>query len=290
MSSTYTCDQLTQAFIAFRDSLPVDSERRQTLQKITSLRFDTRTPNLLHLCSSDPSWHPTYRRLTLPTARSLEEVAEDLVLFPPHTEVYGRVPEDVLDFILNLSPEMKEKYCILDQFVSVDANLIVIIGNISDQSENIFYLLANEASKTKDPDAYFIRHFIFSVASQLQEKSKDPGCTSYGLAFDPQMIQAVKAHWTQSPTFKAKVNETLKQYLPYGLTMTQEDIKYLNAQVELVMAGVTSDEKTLARVSALAMNQVGIILVQTLESILPGLCDLDLPSKNEVEAALHVGQ
>lgn len=288
----YTREQLTQAFITFRDSLPETHERRQTLQKFTSLRFDTITPNLLHLCSSDPDddYH-AYRRLILPTEKSLSEVAEDLVLFPPNTVVYGTASGDAREFILHLSPKLKEKYGVIDSFVSdhsmSESNVVVMLKSNLEQSPHIFDLLGIETIKAKDTDAYFIQHFVLSIAFQLQEMLSTSERLGE-LVFDPQMVQEVKAHWDHSPSFKPKVNQTLKVFLPYGLTMTQEDIKYLNEQAGLIHAGITPDTQTHNRIMALALNQVGIILVQTLETILPGLCDLDLPSTAEVKASQYV--
>lgn len=280
MAFTYTPEQLTQAFITFRDSLPKEHERRQTLQNVNGMRFDTQIPDLLHFSFNEEEndRRDCYRRLS--TEKSLEDVAKDLVLFPSHQIIYYRVGDHAFKtFLLNLSPQLKEHHSVLDVFVPDDLppNCNLVICATRPKVEDLLENLETEWYREVNPDVYYIRRFILRFIPFIPDHLKKGTCLTE-IPYDAELFEEVKHHWANCPTFKPQVNAVLGTMLPLGMTPRKDDYTFLG-QMQL-NGDLTEDQSR--RAEEITINTIGLVLVDILNTLLPGLCEYEvLPERTE---------
>lgn len=92
LMATVSKDTLLAAFVAFRDSLPANHNRRQALREITDLRFDTKDPTICHLLIKDQE-----RIRQIDPSQPVEKIAEAMVLYPAHIAISVKIPAGGID-------------------------------------------------------------------------------------------------------------------------------------------------------------------------------------------------
>ena len=160
---------LTWAFIAFRNSLPPNHERKVKLANVVKLRYDKVTPGIVHLVQSDGS--DFYRRL--PKLDSLEAIAENLVLFPVHMIVTFKAEGKLKDFVLNLSSIKRFRLGLYDIFAldNENVNIGVISFDMKTQAQNLVTKFQIYASKHTDMNIYLVGKLAMLIDNMYASKS-----------------------------------------------------------------------------------------------------------------------
>lgn len=273
MSFTYTLEQLTQAVLAFRDSLPEDNEFRRDLRDIKALRFDNVTPGLLHISFSDEKCPDIYRRVTFPTEKSLDDIAKEIVLYPIYVMIFG--------FDLQLTPRLVHQYKIVDKFQTDHINTMyerVIVVNLNQKDAEDFYnFLVMTYWKVHNPDNYYLQYFVSTVAGQLQKR----GSNLYDLlhfaekAFimDPTMLESTQTHARTSEQFREKLNVGLAKMFPCDFLLTDDNKKELMEWKRgSQFPGLPPGKDILSQIEEISKKVIGMIMVLVISKLLPGVC------------------
>ena len=217
--SLFSVDLLYTAFVNARDSLPADHERRIRLARVTSLRYDTITQDIVHLIAPGEV-NPLFRRVT---GSTLEEVASNLVLFPAHLMVaFGDVP-DTTKPSLEMPKSRREKEGILDIFqvdwacTSNPTSLILLTKYRSEDmqadSTQMQDVLQMYWLKKTSPEQYLIAKTFEVVMKNLGESIahwKETGSIDqFRFVFKPSFLEKVNRLLKESPTLKTSFDTTL---------------------------------------------------------------------------------
>lgn len=218
-------DSLYTAFVNARDSLPTDHERRIRLAGVTSLRYDTITPDVVHLITPGEE-NPSFRRVI---GNSLEEVASNLVLFPAHLVIYFADHPEITKASLEMSKSRREKEGILDIFrvdcsskgSSTSTSLILLAkyrsGDIGVDSAQIQNALNMYCTKKTDHETYFISKTFDVLMKNLGESIahwKETGSIgAIKLAFNPSFLEKGNRLLKESPTLKTSFDATLDRVM-----------------------------------------------------------------------------
>jgi hypothetical protein len=288
--STFTIQELTNAFIACRDALPEDHERRVRLAKVTELRYDTITPNLVHLVSENDN--PMYRRVT---KTSVWQAAREILYFPKH--MISSSSSEFKQQVLNLSPELKAKYSILDMFEVDTMEGVVLIADY-DLGFNVGSKLALHFLKKSNVDEYFLLKFMNTFAGTISGMS-DP-IKALGplnaenmeslvpqIWFSGNFYTKMKARLEESSTLKELINQRLAPLISQIKVLTKEDSDLLiNSAVALSNGQTISDEDG-AKVDAMSTSIMYEMIISSLNASFPGLVDAATPNVNATAQIIY---
>ncbi len=218
--SQFPIADLTNAFVLFRDQLPADHERRLRLANVTSLRYDTITPDVVHLIDHliDPEHSdPDFRRLT---GNTLEEVASNLVLFPKHYVISLVDVPEYTTMALEMSKHRREKEGIHDIFRvdwSTDhtsTSLVLLVKRQDDDdddtvSQQMKQNLESYYVKKTDPEQYLISKTFNRIVENIGDSLKSGNLNEFRFVFSPTFLQKVNRLLKESPTLKTAFDTAL---------------------------------------------------------------------------------
>lgn len=272
-------DQLTAAFLKARDELPDSHERKQRLARVTSLRYDRKTPNLVHLISDHPLDARLYRRVTKTT---LEEAAMEMLLFPKHSVYTIEVTEEVRVKLLNLPQGKREKYRILD-ILEVDdqPHVMVLAPGGRVPIIQLHWYIAK--SSFVDEEEKIVAAIVTILTKWLAEVPMTPVDLE---TLEPQLPElklplkyenALKNRLQSSDSMASKLNEELGKVLETCPTFTEDEIREVKKEVLLATeSGEIPPVALQHTVLQIVSSHVLVTFARYLERVFPGALDRSL--------------
>lgn len=271
--------ELTAAFLKARDELPDYHERKQRLIRVTSLRYDTKTPNLVHLISDHPEDHRLYRRVN---ASTLEEAARKILLFPPHLVYEATVTDEYRSVMLNFPMKKREKYGILD-ILEVDNNPAIMVLAPRDGVGFMFFKERLERTPNMDPDerlvvkvGMHIRALLMRLPPlPLNPETLEPIMAD--LVISPKYVNALRERVKISSNLPLKINRALAGLFGYISPLTDDEYEQMKQVTQQINEGnIMLTPAIQEQLNRIALSRVISRLVKDLDEQLPNVIDRDL--------------
>jgi hypothetical protein len=249
---------LTTAFIAFRDSLPEDHGRRIRLASVNRIRYDTVDPSIVHLISDETT--EGYRRL--PVEGDVNQVASTICLFQAHIFERFDLKEEfayMRPMLLSLSDEIKSSYGIYDVFITdaTESHIVILRKDMYYDTPVSEQLMMHFLNQTDSYGAMF--HEIFSYIRKMKGKEINmPTYMTWKVIF-----------MTTDPKFKEYLNKRLAGMIG------EEDPNFCLEDFLVYQPTDPMSPQLKKRFDAYSTRLVGQLMASVFNSISPGLCDVN---------------
>lgn len=176
--ATVSKDALLAAFVAFRDSLPANHDRRQVLGEVTDLRFDTKDPTICYLILKDQE-----RPRRIDPAQPVEKVAEAMVLYPAHSTMSMQMPAKVVEKLASYrQPPIRDLFL-------TDTGKVVIHVEEGTDKEVVAEMLDDEILRQFDMAKYIATKLMRSIVRCSIKGTDQPHQTRVEISLDDNLVR-----------------------------------------------------------------------------------------------------
>jgi hypothetical protein len=224
ISTTLSKEGLLAAVIKFRDSLPVDHNRRERLKDVNDLRFDTKDSTICYLL--EPTGECLRR---IDRSQPVDTLAESLVLYPAHTVIILDVsPADVTRLATLKRGSMQTMSlggiqaslfvpsplsAVRDIFITDTPGRVIIHIEESIDADTAMELINDELARQTDEIKYMARKLIRTISQSIMNgKTRETGL-DFGIGLDRGFVWQVQLLALENGEQLAKLKHEVKAIL-----------------------------------------------------------------------------